>query len=245
VTLRSEDLTKHGFVHGFSTREGGVSDAPFHSRNLGRGLGDSDEAVAENHRLFAQDVGHEVLFEVSQVHSAIIREVRHDEDPLRVRVEEGDALIARDAGVAIAVRTADCVPLLLAHPPTGAVAAIHAGWRGVEARIAGATVHALDVPPSELIAVVGPHIRVASFEVGEDVAERLQGSSSAKNVISRAYEGPHVDLFRILEAQLAELGVRLRDIGGDTFADTERFFSYRRDGKTGRLLSVIVARGTA
>lgn len=245
MTLRSAQLTKLGFVHGFSTRRGGVSAAPFDSLNLGRAIGDGDEAVAENHRRFAADVGYDVVFELSQVHSARVREVQRGEDPRLVRAEEGDALIARHAGLAVGVRTADCIPLLLAHPKSGTVAAVHAGWRGVETRIAGATIEALDVPPGELLAVTGPHIRLASFEVGEDVARRLQAASSAKDVISRAFERPHVDLFRVLEAQLADLGVSLKDVGGDTFADPARFFSYRRDGKTGRHLSVIVARGAA
>lgn len=245
MTVRSAHLSEHGFVHGFSTRQGGVSTAPFDSLNLGRAIGDSEDAVAENHRLFAQDVGYEALFELSQVHSATVREILRAEDPKLVRAEEGDALIARDIGVAVGVRTADCVPLLLAHPGAGVVAAVHAGWRGVEANIAAETVRAMGVPPVELIAVAGPHIRLAAFEVGEDVAERLEAASSAQNVVSHAYERPHVDLFRILEAQLADIGVRLEDLGGDTFADPGRFFSYRRDGKTGRHLSVIVARGAA
>ena len=241
MSLRNAELTKLGFVHGFSTRTGGVSDAPFDSLNLGRAIGDGAGSVAINHRLFAEDVGYESLFELSQVHSAMVREVGPGEDPKLVRGEDGDALIARHPSVAVGVRTADCIPLLLAHPKSGAVAAVHAGWRG----IAAATVEALDVPPSELIAVSGPHIRVASFEVGEEVAERLQAASSAKDVISRAYSRPHVDLFRVLEAQLADVGISLEDTGGDTFADAGRFFSYRRDGKTGRHLSVIVARGAA
>ncbi|MFK8003152.1 MAG: polyphenol oxidase family protein [Polyangiales bacterium] len=245
MTLRSAHLSELGFVHGFSTRQGGVSKSPFDSLNLGRAIGDSAESVAENHRIFAADVGYEALFELSQVHSATVREVRRAEDPKLVRAEEGDALIAREAGVAVGVRTADCIPLLLAHPPTGIVAAVHAGWRGVEAGIAAEAAREMAVPPGELLAVAGPHIRVASFEVGEDVAERLEAASSAQNVISHAYERPHVDLFRVLEAQLADIGVRLEDLGDDTFADAGRFFSYRRDGKTGRHLSVIVARGAA
>lgn len=245
VTLRSAHLSEHGFVHGFSTRQGGASAAPFDSLNLGGGIGDSPQAVARNHRLFAEDVGYEELFELSQVHSATVREVRRGEDPKVVRAEEGDALIARDAGVAVGVRTADCVPLLLAHPAAGVVAAVHAGWRGVEANIATEAVRVMGVPAGELIAVAGPHIRLASFEVGEDVAQRLEAASSARNVVSRAHERPHVDLFRILEAQLADISVRLEDFGADTFADAARFFSYRRDGKTGRHLSVIVARDAA
>ena len=245
MILRSAHLSKFGFTHGFSTRLGGVSEGAYASLNLGRAIGDGDEAVAENHRRFAAELGYAKLFELSQVHGSRVREVSADEDYKEVRAEEGDALIARDAGVAVGVRTADCVPLLLAHPPTGAVAAVHAGWRGVENGIAALAVDALGVPPPELVAVAGPHIRLASFEVGEDVAERLSAASKAENVVSADYDRPHVDLFRILEAQLGVLGLPLHDAGGETYADAKRFFSYRRDGKTGRHLSVIVAGGAA
>ena len=224
-----------------------MSVAPFDSLNLGRGIGDTEESVAENHRRLAEAVGYNDVFEVSQVHGVRIRQVRNAEDPHEVRQEDGDALIARDPGVAIGVRTADCIPVLMAHPGSGAVAAVHAGWRGVEQGIAPAAVRALGVAPEELLAVAGPHIRGDHFEVGSDVAARLVASASSAHlrgdpVISTA-GNPRVDLLAILRSQLAALGIRLVDAGGGTFGDPARFFSYRRDGKaSGRHLSVIVAK---
>ena len=130
VSLQSRALS--GFTHGFSLRTGGVSEGGFASLNLARGLGDDEELVAENHRILARDVGYVAggLFEVSQVHGAHVRVVEASDEVRRVREEQADALVAPPGGVAVAVRTADCVPVLVADPKTGAVAAIHAGWRG-------------------------------------------------------------------------------------------------------------------
>ena len=123
--LRSSLLSRHGFSHGFSTRSGGVSPAPFESLNLGRSVGDAPEHVAENHRRFAARVGYEPvrIFELSQVHGRRARQVEAHEDASEVRREEGDALLTAAAGVAIGVRAADCLPLLIGDPATGAVAA--------------------------------------------------------------------------------------------------------------------------
>lgn len=238
---RSALLTDAGFVHGFSTRRGGVSEAPFDSLNLGRALGDAASKVEENHRRLAASLGYARLFELSQVHGVRVRNVRAGEDARVVRAEEGDALIAREPGIAVGVRTADCIPLLLAHRHSGHVAAVHAGWRGVEAKIAAQAIKELGHPASELVAALGPHIRQANFEVGEDVAERLAAASDARDVVDRS-DTPHVDLTQILIAQLRALGVSdVDDAGGCTYAD-QAYFSYRRDGaRTGRMLSVIVA----
>ena len=245
--LRSGALAEAGFAHGFSLRTGGVSEGPFASLNLGRGLGDPLENVEANHRRFAEAIGYVPgsLFEQSQVHGDRVREILAGEDPAIVRQEEGDALVARRAGTAIGIRVADCTPVLIAHPPSGDVGAAHAGWRGVEQRIVTATIEALAHPPSELVVAVGPHIRGDRFEVGDDVAERLAAvAGEGPSVVDRSRPKPHVDLTEILRRELTGLGVtRIDDVGGCTFADPERFFSYRRDRETGRHLAAIVARG--
>ena len=227
--------------HGFTLRTGGVSAAPFDTLNLGRGLGDADDAVAENHRRVAEALGYEVLYEQSQVHGTRIREVRADEDHVAVRQEEGDALIATEPGVAVGVRVADCAPVLLAS--AAVVAAVHAGWRGVEAGIVAKVIARMQqLGATGIRAAIGPHIRSDAFEVGEDVAERLRAAMPGEGdpVILREPR-PHVDLTRILRAQLAAAGVdEVEDVGGCTLSEPERFFSYRRDGETGRHLAVIV-----
>lgn len=251
--VRSALLTRHGFVHGFSTRLGGVSVAPYDSLQLGRGLGDDAAHVARNHERFAAAAGfeHERLFEVSQVHGRAIREIAAQQLPSDVRAEQADGLLSAVAGAVVGVRTADCLPLLLADPQSGAVAAIHAGWRGVVAGIVVEGVHALCAlsacSPGRLVAVVGPHIRLASFEVGEDVAARIaRAAPGVEGVIEERDPRPHVDLVRVVRFQLETLGVEsIDDVGGDTFAEPERFFSHRRDAaRAGRMLSVIQARSS-
>src|SRR5687767_5607310 len=136
--LASRLLLDHGFVNGFSLRTGGASDPPFDTLNLGRSVGDDPDRVAENRRRFAAALGYapDALYEVSQVHGAAVRVIGEDEPPDRIRGDEADALVAPPGARAVGVRVADCIPLLLADPATGAAAAVHAGWRGVEGGIA-------------------------------------------------------------------------------------------------------------
>lgn len=245
--LRSSALADAGFAHGFSLRTGGVSEGAFASLNLGRGLGDPPANVEQNHRRFAEAIGFVpgALFELSQVHGRHVRAIDAGEEPAMVRQEDGDALIARRPGTAIGIRVADCTPVLIAHPPSGDVAAAHAGWRGVEQRIVTAAIEALGHPAAELVVAIGPHIRADRFEVGDDVAERLAAvAGEGPSVVDRSRTKPHVDLTEILRRELRGLGVpAMDDVGGCTFADSERFFSYRRDRETGRHLAAIVARG--
>ncbi len=243
--LQSPRLRAAGFVHGFTLRTGGISAGPFATANFGRGVGDRTAAVEENHRRLAATLGYECLFEVHQVHGRRLRVARPHEDPAEVRQEEADGLVATHPGLAVGVRVADCVPVLLADPDTGAVAAVHAGWRGVEARIVPAAVERLGGGP-RLLAAIGPHIRQAHFEVGREVAERLVAVAHGEDVVACHGGKPHVSLARIVRAQLRAAGVddeRVDDVGGGTFADPVRFFSYRRDGgRTGRHLAVVVSR---
>lgn len=245
--IRSAMFERHGFAHAFTTRLGGVSAPPFDAFNLARNVGDDPNAVAENHRRLADAVGYARLFEVSQVHGRMVREVASHEAPKDVRQEEGDALVARASGLAVAVRVADCIPLLLADPDTGAVAAVHAGWRGVESRIAEAALLRLGADPSRVLAAIGPHIRLGHFEVGPEVADRLEAVAHGVSCSDRTGHKPHVDLTAILRAQLRALGVtNVDDVGGCTYAERTRFFSFRRDGSaSGRQVGVIVARGPA
>jgi YfiH family protein len=248
--LTSRLLADAGFRHGFSLRSGGVSAAPLDSLNLARNLGDDPAAVAENHRRLAQAIGYapERLFEVSQVHGCAVEQVLARDQPSDLRCREADALLARGPDQAVGVRVADCVPILLAHPRSGAVAAVHAGWRGVAADIVGAAVRALagSAQPEELLAAIGPHIGVEAFEVGHEVAEQLARSvpEEARVVIHREPR-PHVDLARGVRAQLERAGLRaerIERVPGCTFAEPARFFSFRRDGQSsGRQLAVIVA----
>jgi YfiH family protein len=147
------------------------------------------------------------------------------------------------------VRTADCVPLLLADRRSGAVAAIHAGWRGIVRGVVEAGVAKLREvggDPAELMAVLGPHIRGDAFEVSDDVAEELAAISPVPCVVRRDGKKPRVRLDNIVRAKLVAVGVardQIDDVGGCTMTELEQFFSFRRDGKVGgRHLSAIVPR---
>ena len=248
--LRAPLLTAQGFGHGFSTRLGGVSASPFDSLNLVPGVGDDPGHVAENQRRFAERVGFSParLFCVQQVHGAQVQHVAPGADPQAIAQLQGDALVAEDG--AVGVRTADCVPILLADPQSRCVAAVHAGWRGVCAGVVGEAVRALSelasAPPARLIGAVFPHIRRCCFEVGDDVASQLQAAAPGQPCSHVGPSGrPHVALDLLVRAQLVAAGVAsasVDDIAGCTCCDPNRFFSYRRDGRhSGRHLAVIVA----
>lgn len=245
-------LTEHGFAHAFSTRRGGVGLAPFDTLNFGRAVGDDADTVAENHRRLAARARYRVerLFETSQVHGTQVH-VLDGASVEETRRIEADALVAMREGDVVGVRTADCVPVLLADPMGGAVAAIHAGWRGVAARIVPAAVARFvgvtGAPATRILVAIGPHIRTAAFEVGDDVARALAESSEAAVVVPGANGGkPHVDLARAVRVQLAQAGVvgsHVEDTGGCAHDEPARFFSFRRDGqRSGRMLSVIAVR---
>jgi YfiH family protein len=245
-------LQGEGVRHGFNLRTGGVSEGAYASFNLGRAVGDEAARVDENHRRFSSAVGYGggALYEVSQVHAAGVRQVSPVEDAVLVRRYEADALVAPRGAIAIGVRVADCVPLLIADVAGGAVAAIHAGWRGTVAGVVEAGVHALlaigDGDPRALRVAMFPHIRRCCFEVGDDVAFALQAASPDPSAIDRSRKKPHVDLAAILRAKLGELGVgaaAIDDVPGCTRCEPERFFSFRRDGqRSGRHLAAIVSR---
>lgn len=250
--LRAELLLRNGFRHGFATREGGVSPAPFAGLNLGAGVGDSRSNVAENLLLLARAIPFSPsdLYTVSQVHGREVRAVRADESPADVRRERADALVGRAGGLALGVRVADCGSVLLADRRTGAIGAVHAGWRGavsgvvVEAIRAMARVH--ESRPEDLLAVIGPHIRRESFEVGADVAARLGAAAPRERVVYERSPRPHADMTAVIRHQLRSSGLderNIEDLGGCTYAEPDRFYSHRRDhGLTGRHLAVIVGR---
>ena len=238
-------FTEAGIRHGFSTRLGGASGGPFAAMNLARNVGDDPAAVAENHRRFAAAVGYEPggLFESSQVHGA--RALRVDgAEVAPTRLEEADALVTAAPGRAVAVRVADCVPVLLAAPGRGVVAAVHAGWRGVARRIVAVALAEMGAPAGEVMAAVGPCIGACCFEVGDEVAVEIAAAASDA-VVRRPPGGPrpHVDLRAAVAWQLGQLGVvAVEQVGGCTACEPARYHSFRRDGKvSGRMLGAIVA----
>ena len=234
-------LFPDAIVHGFTDRLGGVSTGKHESLNLGVRWGDEPAAVAENLRRVAAAAGFEPgeLRTIRQVHGKAVW--RAATMPAGA---EGDALWARagDGPLVVGVLTADCVPVLLADRSGTAVAAIHSGWRGTVQDIVGATVAALaadGVDPADLVAAIGPCIEAAGFEVGEEVAREFAPAFVRRDLGAR----PHVDLVAAVRAQLVAAGVpekAIDRVGGCTWADPGKYFSYRRDGAgIGQMLAFV------
>jgi YfiH family protein len=189
------------------------------------------------------------IVQATQVHGAAVALA---EDASRPSGCEADAVVGRAASgrIAVGVRVADCVPVLVASAETGDVAAIHAGWRGVVAGVVAAGVKALG--GGGLVAAIGPCIGACCFEVGRDVAESIALAAPGAEVVAPY---PHalpdkvfVDLRAAVRQQLAAAGVdpaRIEDVPGCTKHEASRFHSFRRDGKgSGRMLASIVTRAT-
>lgn len=246
--LKSTLLQAAGFQHAFFTRRGGVSQGPHASLNFSTMTGDTQAHVHENVRrgAAALEVAPGRLYALSQVHGTEVHVLGGASDAEMILATEGDALVSAQAGLACGVRTADCVPVLLASPDTGVVGAAHAGWRGAAAGVVEKTVGVMRKHGARgpLIAAIGPHISVAAFEVSEEVAEQLSLAAPSSDVIDRSFGAkPHVNLRKLIRAQLRAIDVlEVDDVDGCTVSDPELFFSYRRDGAVGgRHLSAIVS----
>jgi YfiH family protein len=248
--LESPLLGRAGFRHAFFTRNGGVSSGAYRSLSFSVAAGDSPENVKQNlaRAGVALGVAAERIHFLSQVHGRVAHTLDGSEAQTSLIHVEGDALLSQAPGLACGVRSADCVPVLLADRRSGVVAAAHAGWRGAVQGVVSATVEALRAlaPNPDLIAAIGPHISVSAFEVSEDVAETILSASRDPNIVDRSHTKPHVDLRRMLRAELRTQGLSdeaVDDVWGCTVLEPERFFSFRRDGKaSGRHLSAIVPR---
>ncbi len=240
--------------HGFSTRPGGVSDGPFASLNLAVSVGDSPQNVAENLRRLAAFEGLTAgaFATVSQVHGVGVlwADRLGQGDAPSAPLGEADALITQTEGLAVGVRTADCVPILVVDPQRRRVAAVHAGWRGTHARILRHAVEPLlqrGARPADLLVAIGPSIRRCCYEVSPDLAERFV-AAFAPDVVEPAANGlgPKLDLVRALEHTLVELGVPRSQVDvlpQCTACDPALFYSHRRDrGVSGRHLSYVVCR---
>lgn len=222
----------------FTLRAGGVSSGPYASLNVGAHVGDDPAAVAENRRRVRAHLSlpAEPAW-VEQVHGIGVLE-------LDATASAGcaDALIARGPGRVCVVQVADCLPVLFAARDGSAVAAAHAGWRGLAAGVLDATVQRLGIDPQSLLAWLGPAIGVRHFEVGNEVRAAFTaqdaGASAAFAANSRGRW--QCDLTALAKRRLAALGVHAI-WGGEwcTYADRARFFSYRRDGQCGRMAALI------
>lgn len=227
----------------YTTRQGGVSRAPYSSFNTALHVGDDPAAVAKNRAELERVTKHPTQW-LNQVHGTAVAEISN----VSPEALTADAVITSTAGVVCAVQTADCLPVLLSDEHGEQVAAVHAGWRGLAAGILSATVARFRSRASDLSAWLGPAISQAHFEVGEDVlcefeiwADRLgvQHEHLYSAFIRQSYKYK-ADLYALARLELASMGV-ISIQGGSacTWRDTEFYYSYRREGVTGRMTSAI------
>ncbi len=219
-----------------TTRVGGVSVGPWAGLNLGDHVEDDAPAVAENRaRLRAQLALPGEPQWLRQVHGTQV-------SVPGASCECADACFEDRSGRVCAVMTADCLPVLLCNVAGTRVAAVHAGWRGLLAGVLEYTLTRFSDPPGELLAWLGPAIGPAAFEVGDEVREAFVTDDPAAAAQFRAHGPGHwlADLYGLARLRLDRQGVTAVSGGGYcTFSDPQRFFSYRRDGVTGRMASLI------
>jgi YfiH family protein len=219
-----------------TTRNGGFSLGPWSSLNLGANCGDDPQHVEKNRQSLLRLLPSEPPW-LDQVHGTEVI----GWDKAKGAGIEADAIVSSEAGQVCAVLTADCLPVIFCDKKGTRIAAAHAGWRGLAAGVLEATVLAMDCKPSDLMVWLGPAIGPQAFEVGRDVFDAFANS----NIENANAFKPHrdrwlADLYQLARLTLARAGIT-QISGGQycTYAEEYCFYSYRRDGETGRLATVI------
>jgi YfiH family protein len=235
MIIKAETLTLPGIRHAFFTRQGGVSAGVYASLNGGIGSRDSADQVADNRARMAAALGVEPdrLLTAYQIHSPHVVTV---EAPWTTETRpRADAIVTRTCALAVGVTTADCGPVLFADPQAGVIGAAHAGWRGALTGVVEATVDAMErlgAERGQIRAVLGPMIRQGNYEVGPDLIARFHAEDSASDRFfqAAAREGHALfDLAGYIAARLRRADIRQgEDLWLCTYADTDRFFSFRR-----------------
>ena len=225
-----------------TTRLGGFSTAPYDGLNLGEHTGDDALRVAANRQSLNPYLPTEPLW-LDQVHGVTVVNTAHVSC-----LPQADAAYAKAANAVCTVLTADCLPVLLCDVAGSVVGAAHAGWRGLAAGVIEATVNTMNVPPERIIAWLGPAIGPQAFEVGDEVrtvfvAHDTNASAAiTPSPSSSQGEGKKylTDIYLLARQRLQALGItQIYGAGYCTYSERERFFSYRRDGNTGRMASMI------
>jgi len=223
----------------FTLRGGGVSAPPFDSLNLAAHVGDDAAAVAENRRRVRERLALPAEPDwIEQVHGTRVADL----DQPRDVHSPADAVLTRTRGRVCAVQVADCMPVLIAARDASAVAAAHAGWRGLAAGVLEETVASLGIASEKLIAWLGPAISAPHFEVGGEVRTAFLAHDAGAEAafVTNARGRWQCDLATLARRRLLALGVGGICGGGwCTFADPARFFSFRRDGRCGRMAALI------
>jgi YfiH family protein len=235
MMIEASILALDGIRHGFFTRQGGVSGGLYASLNGGVGSKDNIEHVRENRARMAAAVGvtPDRFVTAYQIHSPHVVLV---ETPWTAETRpRADAIVTRMRALAIGISTADCGPVLLADPKARVIGAAHAGWRGALTGVVEATIEAMEqlgARRGEIRAALGPMIRQQNYEVGSDLIERFgtEDPASSRFFAPATREGHAMfDLPGYIGSRLTRAGIRyVEDLGHCTYADPERFFSFRR-----------------
>jgi hypothetical protein len=242
-------------MHGiFSLRNGGISSSPYDSLNLADDTGDDASKVEHNLDTLLRESGiHDLPHRAVQVHGCQTLLCR---GPGRKHHEEADILISRDGGP-LAVRVADCTPILLADPKSGVIAAVHAGWRGTAAGVAAQAIESMrhaGAKLDDILTCIGPCIGPCCFEIGVETADALKQSCHGNDKYVRPRDGSlFADLAAINRHQLVRAGINQSNIellasgaSACTCCNAQNFFSYRRDGKaSGRHLAIVAPMSSA
>lgn len=221
-----------------TTRRGGVSEPPHDSWNLADHVGDRPDAVGRNRAILCQRLGLDSMPAwLQQVHSnrVVQADALPDDCP-------ADGAWTRSTGTVCAVLTADCLPVLLCDRGGTRVAAVHAGWRGLLAGVIEAAVDALETRGDELLAWLGPAIGPGAFQVGDEVRDAFLGCDPRAGAAFASDRSGYwrADLYELGRQRLASRGVSSVYGGGRcSYTDSSHFYSYRRDGTTGRMASLI------
>lgn len=220
-----------------TTRVGGFSVDAYLGLNLGSHVGDDALNVAKNRQLLQQVLPAEPVW-LNQVHGVGVVDASRSHGMMTA-----DAAFSRQANVVCVVMTADCLPILLCDRQGKVVAAVHAGWRSLCAGVIEATVKAMQAPADELMVWMGPAIGPDAFEVGAEVREQLMMQDPQAEQAFKAGNQPHkwkADIYSLARLRLQAIGVTQLYGGSEcTYSDSARYYSYRRDGVTGRMASFI------
>jgi len=221
-----------------TTRRGGVSQAPFDSMNLGAHVDDDFNSVQKNRQILAESLE---LVEspvwLNQIHSNLVSNL-DDEKPLI----DADASVTTTQGKTCVVMTADCLPVLFCNQAGTAVAASHAGWRGLHTGILEKTVNSMNEKPENILAWLGPAIGSTAFEVGGEVRQAFMDVQAQAEQAFQERDNSKwlADIYLLAKQRLNAMGVQQVFGGGEcTYSDTKRFYSYRREAKTGIMASLI------
>lgn len=226
-----------------TTRIGGVSPAPYASLNVGDHVGDAAEHVEQNRKRLTDQLGLDISQPqwLKQEHTTniVIGCDTELDTKKNLNACAYDGHFTNQKNVICTIMTADCLPVFICNKQGTEVALVHAGWRGLADGIVEKTIKLFNTPSSELLVYCGPAISKQYFEIGIEVKERIGGSE--RFYTPQVDKAGHflADLSGLLDERLQVFGVTYTDSGMCTYADVERFFSYRRDGVTGRMVSLL------